>query len=51
VLVFFLFPKKDDEERLLTEYQSEDASHHAARVSSPIGGALIGKNRSERGVI
>ena len=25
VLVFFLLPKKDDQERLLTEYQSEDA--------------------------
>jgi DHA2 family multidrug resistance protein-like MFS transporter len=31
VLVFFLFPKKDDEERLLTEYQSEDAS----RITPP----------------
>jgi hypothetical protein len=26
MLVFFLFPKKDDEERLLAEYQSEDTS-------------------------
>ena len=25
-LVFFLFPKKDDEQRLLAEYQAEDAA-------------------------
>lgn len=35
LLVFLLFPKKDDEERLLTEYQSEDAS----RITLPAHGA------------
>jgi len=34
LLVFLLFPKKDDEERLLTEYQSEDAS----RITLPAHG-------------
>jgi len=28
MLVFFLFPKKDDEERLLAEYHSQDTSRH-----------------------
>src|SRR5271166_447169 len=29
VLVFFLFPKKNDEQRLLVEYHSQDTSGHA----------------------
>ena len=29
MLVFFLFPKKDDEEQLLAEYHSQDTSRHA----------------------
>jgi DHA2 family multidrug resistance protein-like MFS transporter len=29
-IVFFLFPKKDDEERLLAEYHSQDISRHTS---------------------
>ena len=31
-VVFFLFPKKDDEERLLAEYHSQDTSEHNGTV-------------------
>jgi MFS family permease len=33
-LVFFAFPRKDDERRLLAEYQREDSSSGAPRVAS-----------------
>ncbi len=35
VLVFFAFPKKDEEERLLADYQSRDASSAADRAGTP----------------
>jgi hypothetical protein len=31
-VVFFLFPKKDDEERLLAEYHSQDTLEHNGTV-------------------
>jgi DHA2 family multidrug resistance protein-like MFS transporter len=32
VLVFFLFPRKDQEQQLLAEYQAEDAAQHEQRT-------------------
>jgi DHA2 family multidrug resistance protein-like MFS transporter len=37
VLVFFLFPRKDEEERLLTAYAAEDEAD-AAATPGPVGG-------------
>jgi MFS transporter, DHA2 family, multidrug resistance protein len=34
-LVFFLFPRKDDEEKLLARYHAEDTGHAAATVGAP----------------
>ena len=33
-LVFFMFPRKDDEQRLLAEYQRQDTSSDASSVGS-----------------
>jgi DHA2 family multidrug resistance protein-like MFS transporter len=34
-LVFFLFPRKDDEEKLLARYHAEDTGHAAATAGAP----------------
>jgi DHA2 family multidrug resistance protein-like MFS transporter len=35
VLVFFLFPRKDQEQQLLADYQAEDAAQHEQRTLTP----------------
>jgi len=39
--VFFLFPKKNDKERLLAEYHSQDTSRHTGRCSAGLSPAAV----------